>query len=120
MKSIMIDSLFTTPAPSPSNARSDGANLAHTLWEPGDEAGFSLTVPPDYSAGTDFSLVLEESSPSVGFCHAWSVRCSLKKETDGRVSTSEESSGHPFTATNSPETVTRRSMTVTGSLNPGS
>ena len=119
MKSILIDSLFTTSAPSPSNARSDGASPAHTLWESGDEAGFSLTVPPDYSAGTDLSLVLEESSPSVGLCRSWSVKCSLKKENDGRVSTSEESSEHPFTASNSADTVTERSMTVTGSLNPG-
>ena len=86
MKSILIDSLFTTSAPSPSNAGADDTHARHTLWESGDQAGFTLIVPSDYTAGTDLDLVLEESSLASGLCHSWTVKCSMKKEEDSQVS----------------------------------
>lgn len=119
MKSILIDSLFTTSAPSPSNAGADDTHARHTLWESCDEAGFTLIVPSDYTAGTDLDLVLEESSPASGLCHSWTVKCSMKKEVNSQVSIHEESSEHEFTASGSSGSMITRSMTVTGSLNPG-
>lgn len=119
MKSILIDSLFTTSAPSPSNARSGDTHLRHTLWEVGDEAGFTIIAPSDYTAGTDLDLVMEESSPGHGMRHSWSVRCSLKKEMDTQVTIHEESSEHEFTSSGPASSMVRRSMTATGSLNPG-
>ncbi len=119
MRSILVDSLFTTSAPSPRNARTDDDQTVHTIWEPGDEAGFTLVVGPDYSTGTDFSLIIEELSGNAGYSHAWNVKCLLKKEVEGQFSSCEESSVHWFTPIDSGDTVTRRVIQVTGQFNPG-
>lgn len=119
MQSILVDSLFTTSSPSPSNGRDENTQAVYTSWESGDEAGFSMTVSSGYVTGSDFSIIMEESSASVGMNHSWSITCLLRKQEAGESITTNETSIHQFVSASTVNLVTKRSMTVTGAISAG-
>lgn len=119
MRSILIESLFTTSAPSPSNARDRITQAVYTSWQSGDEAGFAIPVPRDYAPGSDFHILIDESSPSVSMDHSWSVTSVLRKQIDGETVTYTESSIHHYTCAEQAGSLVRRTLAVTGAMSGG-
>ncbi len=119
MQSILIDSLFTTSAPSPSNSRDQITQAACSLWESGDEAGFSITAPSNYVTGSNLRLEIHESSASPSMSHSWTVTAILSKEVNGQTVTHTDSSTHRFVSPATPGYRSNRIMIVTGSPTPG-
>lgn len=119
MQSILIDSLFTTSAPSPSNSRDQTTQAACSLWGSGDEAGFSISAPSNYVTGSNLRLEIHESSASPSMTHSWTVSATLSKEVNSQTVTHTESSTHPFLSPAFPGLLLKRNLTVTGISTPG-
>jgi hypothetical protein len=77
MGGINIQSLYPCAESSASNDYDSSTGLGYTLWDVGAEAAFSVQIPEDYIQGSNFSLIIEESSPSIEVTHRWTGKASL-------------------------------------------
>jgi len=64
MPEIPINTLLPSTAAVPSSEYDPVSQAAYTSWEVGDEAHFSVAVPPAYRLGSDLAVRLQESTPS--------------------------------------------------------
>lgn len=119
MRALPIDGLFTTSLPSPANSRDIDTQAVVTLWEAGDEAGFSIDVPPDYLPGSDLFLTMDEAQAPAGLSHSWTVKCLLARNSVGENLNLSETSVHSFVAETQEGSIVTRRMKVTGAVNPG-
>ena len=119
MTSILIDSLFTTSSPSPSNSRDPVTQAVHTLWESGDQAGFSVRLSPEYVTGSDLYVMLDESTASPGAAHSWKITVTLNRQIDGGAATFTETSTHDCLSPGVPNSRVKRRLAATGAVSAG-
>jgi hypothetical protein len=121
MTTIRIDRLIPSQGATPSEHYDPGSLAAFTAWNLGDEARFSVVAPDTYIPGTDLSLRLQDSTPSLSYQHAWRVLAVLLRpglHATDRASVSE-TTVREFDASTVANLLTSRSFVVTGSATAG-
>lgn len=121
MATILIDKLIPTSGAAPEEDYDPVSQAGYSEWNVGDEARFSIMVPGEYRAGSDFFLRLQESSPSTAARHKWEVTTLLLRS--GVHSTDEqavyETHANEFVSSATSHRLTSRIFIVTGSEGPG-
>ncbi|MCA1961476.1 MAG: hypothetical protein LDL33_11850, partial [Desulfomonile sp.] len=62
MPEIPINTLLPSTAAVPSSEYDPVSQAPYTSWEVGDEAHFSVVVPPEYQLRSELALRLQEST----------------------------------------------------------
>ncbi len=116
-----IELLVPTSGSVPTNGYDDTSLAGYTAWEVNDQARFSIVVPDGYLTGADFTLSIQESTPSSSVNHSWEIDTLLVRPSTGSTSstTPSETVSETFTCDSVPSRLATRSVKITGFAEPG-
>jgi hypothetical protein len=121
MAVIPIETMVPSSGAVPSNGYDPDSLAGFTEWDLGDEARFSIVVPENYVVGNNFSLRLEESSPTAAAAHGWQVTTLLLRPgssvTDEQVLA--ETTGVDYLSPSVAQQLATRTFPVTGGSGAG-
>jgi|GEM_PF-615101 len=115
MPEIPINTLLPSTAAVPSSEYDPVSQAAYTSWEVGDEAHFSVAVPPEYRLGSDLAVRLQESTPSPNRLHRWRARVLLVRPSAHQTDevTEQDVIEQEFASSSTPDLLTMRSFNLT-------
>ena len=121
MSEIPVTTLIGSSGAAPSSGNDATSNAGYIAWDLNDEARFSIVVPDNYQAGSDFSIDIMESSPSANANHRWQISTLLMRPdvhaTDEATET--ETFTQEYESASGSDELTKRVLIVTGSGQSG-